>query len=380
MQSEAIVKLSALAGNDQIQALITLCSYSPAIWLKLKKLSRMYSLLFSDERLRSLLPYIAEKFQIIPHLPKLCELGDVESVWLLLMLGHRPNDRYLTSPDGKDPTLAHHSNRRLLEGATLLQCAVHSNKISILALLWQFGANINAKGTFGYTPLHEACYLGHTNAVQFLLYVRANVDALSKSGSTALLIAAREGHTAAVQALLDGGADVNDGGDKGWTPLSVAAGEGHDAVCLALLEAGADVVGWQDGIPPGHAGEIAPTALELAERCGHTNVCLLLRSFGALDRQIQQEQLLQEARLNAIAAMSAQAGVMTLEEQAQQASLEELNVMAASIVPDGIATMDMSYGKPEEQIPQASGKGLDAMNSTGAGVGAMNTGIGSGGA
>merc|ERR1719375_863895 len=83
---------------------------------------------------------------------------------------------------------------------------------------------------------------------------------------------------------------------------STTAGEGHEAVCRTLLEARADVGGWPDGIPPGQPGEVAPTALELAERCGHVAVCALLRSYGALE---------------AAAALQAVPGVQHLQQTAQ---------------------------------------------------------------
>lgn len=266
-----MAKLSALAGKDRV--LLNLCCHSPAIWLKLKRLSRVFSFVLVDEGLRSMVQRVSEKLQINAargdDLPKLCEVGDVESVWLLLLHGH-------------------HANSRDAEGATLLQRAAHSGKVPILALLKHRGANVNAKGTYGYTPLHEACYLGNTISVQYLLHVRANVDALSKSGSTPLFVASREGHASVVKALLAGGADADDGGDKGWTPLAVAAGEGHEGVCRTLLEARADPGGWPDGAPPGQPGEITPTALELAERCGHTAVCNMLKAYGAHKESVRE--------------------------------------------------------------------------------------------
>jgi ankyrin repeat protein len=48
-------------------------------------------------------------------------------------------------------------------------------------------------GAYGYTPLHECCYLGNAQICQRLLEKKANVDALSRNGSTPLLVASREG-------------------------------------------------------------------------------------------------------------------------------------------------------------------------------------------
>lgn len=273
-----MTKLSAIA-KDRI--LNHLCLFSPAIWLKMQRLQRTLRFVLVDDGLRQMVTRVCDKLQINvargDDLPALCQAGEAEIVWLYMLHGHQ-------------------ANKRDNEGATLLQRATHAGTIPILALLQERGASVNAKGTYGYTPLHEACYLGNTPAVQFLLHVKANVDALSKSGSTPLLVASREGHASVVKALLAGQADADDGGDKGWTPLAVAAGEGHEYVCQLLLEGRADVSGWPDGIPSGQPSEMTPTALELAERCGHAAVCNLLRQHGALEamRDLCEQQALQQ--------------------------------------------------------------------------------------
>ena len=46
------------------------------------------------------------------------------------------------------------------ENATLLQKAVHGGTKSLVTLLLEKGANVNVKGAYGYTALHECCYLG----------------------------------------------------------------------------------------------------------------------------------------------------------------------------------------------------------------------------
>ena len=44
--------------------------------------------------------------------------------------------------------------------ATLIQKAVHSRSIPLIWHLLLKGAQPNVKGAYGYTALHECCYMG----------------------------------------------------------------------------------------------------------------------------------------------------------------------------------------------------------------------------
>ncbi|XP_026526125.1 oxysterol-binding protein-related protein 1 isoform X2 [Notechis scutatus] len=141
--------------------------------------------------------------------------------------------------------------------------------------------DINCKGrsksNFGWTPLHLACYFGHTNVVKDLLeevvmlLLECDADTLivNGSGQTAkevthdkeiremleavertqerkleelLLQAAREGETGKVAALLNRSnpPDINCTDQMGNTPLHCSAYRAHKHCALKLLKCGAD--------------------------------------------------------------------------------------------------------------------------------------------
>lgn len=89
--------------------------------------------------------------------------------------------------------------------------------------------------------LYVACRIGHTYAVQLILFNYADADASMADGSTCLHIAARMGHTDIVELLLDEGASVNKANDAGVTPLIAACRNGCVDVAKRLLLAGASI-------------------------------------------------------------------------------------------------------------------------------------------
>lgn len=97
----------------------------------------------------------------------------------------------------------------------------YDKKLEIIDVLIQKGADIkgadvNAKGKDGFTPLHRAAQSGNLDEVKFLLKNGANPDIKNKWGQTALHVVMlstsednkREGQ-AIVNSLLDHGASVN---------------------------------------------------------------------------------------------------------------------------------------------------------------------------
>lgn len=59
----------------------------------------------------------------------------------------------------------------------------------------------------GWTPLHYAATSGHVSIIRLLLDQHAYIDAASPNGSTPLMMAAKYGSAAAVKLLLESGAD-----------------------------------------------------------------------------------------------------------------------------------------------------------------------------
>lgn len=85
------------------------------------------------------------------------------------------------------------------------------------------------------TPLHYASTVGLDTVIPLLLEKGADVDAKTETGETALQLAAKNGHAAVASLLLDGGADVDSEDLLGKTPLYWAATRNDFLVVKLLL-------------------------------------------------------------------------------------------------------------------------------------------------
>ena len=74
-------------------------------------------------------------------------------------------------------------------GDTPLQVAVRRGDILIVGDMIDTGADINARGEYGYTPLHYAVSFGHTEIARLLLSRGASSSIRNDDGRTALDIA-----------------------------------------------------------------------------------------------------------------------------------------------------------------------------------------------
>jgi ankyrin repeat protein len=72
----------------------------------------------------------------------------------------------------------------------------------LVRLLLEAGADLEARQTGDWTPLHAAAERGHSAVVELLLEQGADRTAESVSGKTPLALAQEKGHQAVV-ALLD---------------------------------------------------------------------------------------------------------------------------------------------------------------------------------
>ena len=155
---------------------------------------------------------------------------------------------------------------------TALHWAAREGHTTVMQLLLEKGADVEAKDICGRTPLRWAAYSGHAIVVQLLLEKGADVEARDDNGRTALRLAARAGHEVVVQLLLEKGADVEAKDNSGRTLLGWAAYGGHAAAVQLLLEKGADVEA---------RDKDERTALRLAAKAGHEVVVQLLLEKGA---------------------------------------------------------------------------------------------------
>ena len=87
--------------------------------------------------------------------------------------------------------------------------AVKRNRIDVVSLLIQEGADVNKQSQLNETALMEAAYYGNAKIVNLLIDNGADVDMQDKYGYTALMVAAVEGNAKIVTLLIDNGADVD---------------------------------------------------------------------------------------------------------------------------------------------------------------------------
>lgn len=85
------------------------------------------------------------------------------------------------------------------------------------------------------TPLHYASIIGLETVVPLLLEKGADVDAKTRSGETALQLAAKNGHATITRLLLDGKAKVNSEDFGGRMPLFWGATMDHFIIIKLLL-------------------------------------------------------------------------------------------------------------------------------------------------
>jgi ankyrin repeat protein len=138
------------------------------------------------------------------------------------------------------------------------------------------GADVNAAGAKGVTPLWAAVEQGQLAAVKFLLPMGADAQVVlhvpGPDGSgvdvSLLVVAAARGPLDVVKFLKDNGLDVNFKGPLSFTPLMAAADGGRADIVKYLLENGAD---------PKLKNKDGKTAADYAKAKGHAEIVKLLK-------------------------------------------------------------------------------------------------------
>lgn len=139
----------------------------------------------------------------------------------------------------------------------------------IVAFLIDSGADTTAKNAYGNTPLHAGCIGGYEEVVRLLDDRGCALLTKNNRGSTALHFACYtdDDTTSLPRFLLGKGLSIHDEDEDGTTALHVAAKKGHHEMCQLLLESGA---------MPTHADKSRHDASYYARTRGFDNVEQLL--------------------------------------------------------------------------------------------------------
>ena len=130
-------------------------------------------------------------------------------------------------------------NARSKTGRTLLHSAAYFGRVETIQWLLSLGADVLVVEEDGFTPLHEAVTKDLT-AAELLYEAGADINARSKTGRTLLFEAAVNGKSQIVRWLLSLGADVSAADENGFSPL-LGAVTMDLATAKLLYEAGADI-------------------------------------------------------------------------------------------------------------------------------------------
>jgi ankyrin repeat protein len=140
----------------------------------------------------------------------------------------------------------------LAEGADITQelsNAVIANDLDRVKFLVSKGADVNKADSQGWTPLQSAARQRHDKMIALLIEFGADVNA---GDPTPLVAAVMRDHVPSVKVLLDHGADIDKSGQDGFKPLPLAIAEDKYESAKTLMEAGAKVnePSGDDGLTP----------------------------------------------------------------------------------------------------------------------------------
>ncbi|KAH9028687.1 hypothetical protein EDB85DRAFT_2147778 [Lactarius pseudohatsudake] len=131
---------------------------------------------------------------------------------------------------------------------TALHSASVEGQVEVVRSLLKYGADVDARGVVGQSPLQLASHRGHLNVVRCLLDHGADAEFRSDVRMTPLAYAASLGTLEIVRVLLEHNVDVNSQDKAGLTPIHRLLLEGgfstsrsdHPQIVRLLLEHGAD--------------------------------------------------------------------------------------------------------------------------------------------
>lgn len=154
-----------------------------------------------------------------------------------------------------------------------LEYTVMHRQPDVTKMLLAMGADPNATGTRGTTPLADAALKGDPESVRALLARGARPNATSQAGTQPIHDAALGDSAEVIRELVRQGADVNARTrDEAQTPLHIGAAMGKMKAVEALVALGADLT---------MKDTKGRTPLNAAERAGLNDVAAFLRRAAA---------------------------------------------------------------------------------------------------
>jgi ankyrin repeat protein len=153
-----------------------------------------------------------------------------------------------------------------------LQSASEQGHKQVVKMLLDKGADVNAQGGHYGNALYAASGRGNEQVVKMLLDKGADVNARGRYWGNALQAASEQGYKQVVKMLLDKGADVNAQDGRWGNALQAASGRGHEQVVKVLIDKGADV---------NAQGGYCSNALQAASARGDEQVVKMLLDKGA---------------------------------------------------------------------------------------------------
>ena len=139
-------------------------------------------------------------------------------------------------------------------------------------MLLKAGSDVNAKGRYGFTPLHIAVSRKQREVAELLLANNADPNAKDNEGRTPLHLAVQSGQRELAELLLANKADPNERDNQGRTPLDYAKSMAQQPQSMRLA------------MPPGPSGHPLSVSIATQEREPKPETMAdLLRRHGALD-------------------------------------------------------------------------------------------------
>ncbi|WP_345992824.1 ankyrin repeat domain-containing protein [Sulfurimonas sp. HSL-1716] len=163
-------------------------------------------------------------------------------------------------------------NAKTDAGLTPLQSSLWANDLDLTTYLLNKGVDIDAQDVNGVDALYSASYYGNVPLMKLLVEHGAKIESSTKESWTPLLVSAYNGQLDAVKFLIEKGANIEARNSVGWTPLLLASAQGKTEVARYLLQKGAKLDAKTfDGQMP----------LYVAARYGHLDLVKLFLDEGA---------------------------------------------------------------------------------------------------